>query len=170
MLRQLLIDYLNAQAQAEKDLQDLQQQIEALTKLTKPSVIPEWKQRFYQIYESSLVHYAMRTPYKFGAEWHNDRAFDCSAFMQLIYGLWGIVLPRTSIKQSEIGSALMLEDIREGDLLFFDTNGKATINHVGMYIGQGEMIHANNVTDGVNIKSVLSDPWRKRIVTIRRVL
>lgn len=142
---------------------------ERLNKLEeKPPEIQEPHPTFLNIYNTALVFYALRTPYKFGGTWEKDNTFDCSAYMQHIYGLWGIKLPRVSKDQAKVGQEVKFEDIQPGDTLSFDTNGDGVVNHCGMAVGNGLMIHTNNVTEGINFKSYTTSPWKGRFIVARR--
>jgi len=110
--------------------------------------------------------------YKFGAEpWTTDNKYsDCSAFVQLVFNKdHGYDLPRTSIKQSKEGTYVAKSNLKPGDLVFFDTNGDGTINHDGIYIGNGEFIHSAPSND-VGINNLNSGYWEDHYVTARSVL
>ena len=83
-------------------------------------------------------------PYVWGAQGPNS--FDCSGFTYYVFkNKAGIVLPRTSSAQSKYGTYVSKSNLKAGDLVFFDTNGAndGNVSHVGMYIGNGQMIHAS---------------------------
>ncbi|MFK0046003.1 C40 family peptidase [Streptomyces sp. NPDC090741] len=74
-------------------------------------------------------------PYVWGAE--GPSAFDCSGLMQYVYARAGIRLPRTTWDQINAGSRVPVSQVRPGDLIFY--RGGA---HVGMYVGDGKVVHA----------------------------
>jgi cell wall-associated NlpC family hydrolase len=83
----------------------------------------------------------------------------------------GIQLPWDSRRQAVYGQAVELEELRTGDLLFFDTNGDGVINHVGMYIDKDIMLHTNNPTAKINYITFASGSyWRNKFVNARRVI
>jgi len=94
------------------------------------------------------------------------KGLDCSGFTQLVYKNLGIDLPRTSSQQATSGQAVAsLADARPGDLVFFDySSGRAGIDHVGVYIGNGKMIAAPQAGEVVKVQDV-GNP-----TVIRRVL
>jgi cell wall-associated NlpC family hydrolase len=98
-------------------------------------------------------------PYKYGAIGPNS--FDCSGFVYTVYKEAGINIPRTSIEQSKIrGKKLKKDELKEGDLLFFDTSLKGHINHSGIYLGKHKFIHASSgKAYSVTISSL--DGWYK---------
>jgi hypothetical protein len=93
---------------------------------------------------SDLVETARRfigLPYRWGGT-SAESGFDCSGLVMAVYDLNGIKLPRTSRAQYQIGKALSKDDLSEGDLVFFDTAGRNRVSHVGIYVGEGNFIHA----------------------------
>ncbi|MEZ7506225.1 LysM peptidoglycan-binding domain-containing protein [Flavobacterium sp. Arc2] len=99
--------------------------------------------------------------------------FDCSGLMCTTFSNFDIQLPRTSIEQSQYGVKIDNEDAQKGDLIFFKTNGRRQINHVGMVVeavdGDIKFIHAS-VSGGVMISSVKEKYYKKKVSQINRVL
>ena len=99
--------------------------------------------------------------------------FDCSGLMCTTFGAFDIKLPRTSLEQSRLGVVVNAEDAQKGDLIFFKTNGRSRINHVGMVVevcdGEIKFIHAS-VGGGVVISSVKEKYYEKKLTQINRVL
>ncbi|MDK7748971.1 NlpC/P60 family protein [Brevibacterium sp. UMB10442] len=78
--------------------------------------------------------------------------FDCSGFTYSIYRAHGITIPRDSGPQSKAGRTVSQRSMQPGDLIFFASKrGKGSVYHVGMYIGNGKMIHAPNASRSVEI-------------------
>lgn len=78
---------------------------------------------------------------------------DCSGFTQGVMKIHGINLPRTSSLQSKEGTLVSRQNIQKGDLVFFGTS-PSNISHCGIYIGNGEMIHASTAKTGIIISSI----------------
>lgn len=98
-------------------------------------------------------------PYQVGAEWENNRAFDCSSYTQYVFAKNGVRLPRTEDGQVKYGTWVSRSKLQPGDLVFFDRDPSPTnITHVGIYIGHGKIIDAANKTRGVAYSS-LSWTW-----------
>ncbi|OAB25949.1 LysM domain-containing protein [Flavobacterium fryxellicola] len=99
--------------------------------------------------------------------------FDCSGLMCTAYGAFDIKLPRTSREQSSIGTKINTEEAQKGDLIFFKTNGRSQINHVGMVVevceGEIKFIHSS-VSNGVIISSTKEKYYEKNFSQINRVL
>ncbi|WP_240421554.1 NlpC/P60 family protein [Paenibacillus periandrae] len=110
------------------------------------------------------------TPYVFGAKYGQTQTFDCSSFMKWIFAKNDISLPRVSKDQALEGKLVSKSNLDTGDLVFFttkDSNGK--IGHVGMYIGDGMMVHTYG-EGGVKYSTIDSGWWKDHYVTARRVI
>jgi cell wall-associated NlpC family hydrolase len=113
------------------------------------------------------------TPYKFDARPGQTRNFDCSSFMQYIFGEHDIKLPRDSRQQSRVGRQVSLSNIRKGDLLFFtkssrrNLTGIQRIGHVGVYIGNNQYLNSFS-PPGVTITQLTASK-RREFITARRV-
>jgi peptidoglycan DL-endopeptidase CwlO len=111
---------------------------------------------------TSAVAHAMSkigAPYKWGAAGPN--AFDCSGLVSWAYKNAGVSLPRTSRAMASVGTPVAKSDLRPGDLVFF----YKPISHVGIYIGDGKIVHASNRKSPVKV----SDMSRMSFTTARRV-
>ena len=99
--------------------------------------------------------------------------FDCSGLMCTTFGAFDIKLPRTSREQSGMGTKINTEEAQKGDLIFFKTNGRSQINHVGMVVevceGEIKFIHSS-VSNGVIISSTKEKYYEKNFSQINRVL
>jgi hypothetical protein len=86
--------------------------------------------------------------------------FDCSGFTMRIYQSQGISIPRDADEQALEGTAVARNDLLPGDLVFFAAKGGlGQIHHVGMYIGNGMMIHSPNSSSAVTIQAVDSESY-----------
>lgn len=86
---------------------------------------------------------------------NGPNAYDCSGLTTAAYKAAGIAIPRTSYSQFTVGTAVTLANLRPGDLVFYYSG----ISHVGIYIGNGRIVHATNPTRGVVTDSVTSMPF-----------
>ncbi len=111
-------------------------------------------------------------PYRYGKAGPNS--FDCSGFTSYIYKLFGYSLNRTASGQlNNDGTPVAREDLQPGDLVFFrDYSCTKSASHVGMYIGNGQFIHASSSRSATGVKiSSLSENWyANRYVGARRVI
>jgi cell wall-associated NlpC family hydrolase len=92
-------------------------------------------------------------PYVWGAT--GPDSYDCSGLTQAAYKAAGIDLPRTTYDQVNVGTRIAMSDMQPGDLIFFYSD----ITHVGLYIGNGEMIHAPNSTTVVKVAPITEMPF-----------
>lgn len=95
---------------------------------------------------------------------------DCSGFTTSVFKSQGIDLPRTSIEQSRVGTAVAKADLKPGDLVFFRTSRSIRINHVGIYVGDGKFIHAATGAGHVMVSSLTEAYFARDYVTGRRVV
>jgi len=107
--------------------------------------------------------------YKWGGK-TPKQGFDASGFTQFIYddSAADIKLPRTSKEQYKVGKSVSKKDLKEGDLVFFNTNGKG-VSFVGIYLEKGNFI-AVTVSKGVSIQNMDSKYWKTKYVGAKRVL
>jgi cell wall-associated NlpC family hydrolase len=98
--------------------------------------------------------------------------FDCSGYVQYLYRKHHINLPRTAWEQSQKGQVIQKDNLQKGDLLFFLTDKKRgiPITHVGIYIGNGNFIHAASKKDGIIISPVTHGKYAETFVSARRVI
>jgi cell wall-associated NlpC family hydrolase len=103
--------------------------------------------------------------YVWGATGANT--FDCSGLTYWCHKQIGISIPRTSLEQSRSGKSVSKSDLQPGDLVFFKTTS-APVGHVGMYVGNGQFIHAPNKSKPVKYDSLSSSYYSSRYVNARR--
>ncbi|GAA0502441.1 C40 family peptidase [Salinibacillus aidingensis] len=98
--------------------------------------------------------------------------FDCSGFTHTIFKAHGITIPRDSSVQATHGTPVERDDLQKGDLLFFAYNeGEGRVHHVGMYMGNGKMIHSPNTASTVEIIDVFeSDYYSSEYAGARRYI
>ena len=112
-------------------------------------------------------------PYHYGGT--TPKGFDCSGFVRFVFGAFGFGLDRSSYSQANQGDPVDLKQIQPGDLLFFRTRGNQNrVSHVGIYLGQGQFIHAGSWGGpgkrGVKIGELDSSYYANRLISARRVL
>lgn len=111
------------------------------------------------------------TRYRGGGK--TQEGFDCSGLMCYTFDQLAISLPRSSASQSEIGKKIKRKNAQRGDLIFFTTNGRGSINHVGLitevYDDDIKFVHSS-VSSGVIISSINEAYYSKRFKKIVRIL
>ncbi|MDQ5927853.1 MAG: Phenylalanine--tRNA ligase beta subunit [Patescibacteria group bacterium] len=128
-------------------------------------------------------------PYKLGASVLGDapKLFDCSSFTAYLFGMSGVMIPRMSVDQYVFGTPIDASDIKAGDLVFANS-GKEPIHreskefmkgtpvpegvdHVGLYLGDGMVIHSSASNEkGVEIQTLAESPAFQNIVGYRRII
>jgi len=111
------------------------------------------------------------TRYVWGATGPNK--FDCSGFTQWVFRDAGINIPRVSRDQAKVGQYVSFENLRKGDMVFFDTkkHKKGIVTHVGIYLGNGNFIHASSAAKKVVVFNFNDKPYyKKRFLWGRRVV
>ncbi|MGQ9658423.1 MAG: NlpC/P60 family protein [Fimbriimonadales bacterium] len=106
------------------------------------------------------------TRYRYGGS--GSRGFDCSGFTSYIYRQHGISLPHNSAAQYRVGKPVRRGELRPGDLVFFRTRG-SRISHVGIYIGNGQFVHASSARGRVRVDTLNSGYYHQRYVGARRI-
>jgi murein DD-endopeptidase len=94
--------------------------------------------------------------------------FDCSGLVQYSYSKAGVNLPRATQAQRREGRPVAATELRRGDLVFFDQEGKKS-SHVGIYVGQGRFVHAPSTGGRVRTDGLDATYWRTHFVEARRL-
>ncbi|HEY3307206.1 MAG TPA: C40 family peptidase [Desulfuromonadaceae bacterium] len=104
--------------------------------------------------------------YLFGG--NDSSGIDCSAFVKKVYQILKITIPRTAREQFAVGMEIPHNEIRKGDLVFFQTYAKYA-SHVGIYLGGNRMIHASSGSHRVTISKMDTPYFRSRYLGARRL-
>jgi cell wall-associated NlpC family hydrolase len=120
-----------------------------------------------------VIHHANNligvTKYKYGSNLP-PTLLDCSSFTKFVFGIEGVNLKWGTRYQKDAGTAVSRSNLQKGDLIFFWTSSSGNIDHVGIYIGDGKIIHNTPSLNGVGISSITSGYWNTHYVSARRVL
>lgn len=108
------------------------------------------------------------TRYVYGGS--SPRGFDCSGFVSYVFSNFGFSLPRTADEQANIGDTVTRDSLEKGDLVFFKTLGSSIINHVGIYIGDGQFIHASSGAGKVVISPLNEGYYLSHYIKAKRVI
>lgn len=113
-------------------------------------------------YAKSFVGY----PYVYGGA--SPSGFDCSGFVQYVYKQNGISINRTATAQLSNGYYVSYNDMKPGDIIYFGYGNSAS--HVGIYIGNGNFVHAQNSSTGVVITSLSQSYYANRYLCAHRIV
>jgi cell wall-associated NlpC family hydrolase len=109
------------------------------------------------------------TRYSFGGT--SRSGFDCSGFTRFILGhSAGVDLPRTAMEQYYYGAKVDRGELKPGDLVFFNNTYRYGISHVGIYIGNGNFVHASDPAHGVTIDALDTPYYARHFAGARRVI
>lgn len=106
------------------------------------------------------------TAYRAGGS--SPDGFDCSGFVQYLYGQAGIRLPRTASEQFDVGLSVKASRLVPGDLVFFRTDGRR-VTHVGVVVGEDTFIHAPNTRSRIRTDRLDGRYWQQRYAGARRI-
>jgi len=118
---------------------------------------------------SSIVSYAYNfigRPYVFGAA--GPKTFDCSGLTMYVYAKFGYSLPHYTGSQYAMGTSVSRNNLRPGDLVFFNTYGP--VSHVGIYVGGGDFLHAPSSGKTVTVSSLSESYYASRYAGARRIV
>jgi len=159
---------------AEKDLLADLARLSETTKATeatntpKPSLLRQVHDRASELTMAAMDLVGVR--YRRGGA-STETGFDCSGFTRHVFETsLGLILPRRADEQASAAGlvAVRREDLRPGDLVFFDTL-KRTFSHVGIYIGDNRFIHSPRPGQSVRTEDMSFAYWTKRFTGARRV-
>jgi cell wall-associated NlpC family hydrolase len=168
--------HANIRAVADNDVQNssLPDLVMARESLERSMLMNEGHldDRTLNVLESAFSY--MGTPYVYGGT--TPDGFDCSGFVKYVFKENGIALSRLAREQAQEGKPIHLSDLKPGDLIFFKmqhrTRDNHRVNHVGLYIGNGQFIHAasNPYAHQIKVDDLESSRYLARIVEVRRML
>ncbi|MBK4734048.1 C40 family peptidase [Noviherbaspirillum pedocola] len=106
--------------------------------------------------------------YKYGGN-TPESGLDCSGLVRYVFKqTWGADLPRTSEEISRVGAKVDTQDLRPGDLVFYNTLRRG-FSHVGIYLGDNKFIHSPSAGSAVRVESMDLSYWKKRFNGARRI-
>ena len=108
------------------------------------------------------------TRYHYGGS-SPDTGFDCSGLVMHVYErAWGVELPRSTAEQRRLGQPVKRTELKPGDLVFYNTRNRP-FSHVGIYLGDGDFVHAPRRGQRVRVESLDNPYWRARFSGARRL-
>lgn len=136
---------------------------------------PEEQQSFLERYTNVAQDVILQGLKLVGVRYHwggndEDSGLDCSGFVRLVFkDSIGAALPRTAREMSEVGEKIDPNELKPGDLVFFNTM-RRTFSHVGIYLGDNHFLHAPRKGAEVRVENMDSSYWMSRYNGARRIL
>ncbi|PKN11706.1 MAG: hypothetical protein CVU69_11170 [Deltaproteobacteria bacterium HGW-Deltaproteobacteria-4] len=139
----------------------------AISRIAVPNADGHYDDSLETVGVEPIARTYLSIPYRYGAE--SRSSTDCSGFVQQVFREFDINLPRTAREQYAVGMKIDRPSLASGDLLFFRTRAsKKYPTHVGIYLGNGKMIHASSRQRKVVISDVNHPYYVKRYVGAKR--
>lgn len=139
-----------------------------IRKTKEPAVPPKKPAGDMGIVAARTAERFVGIPYRWGGDTVVD-GMDCSGFVRAVYNLCGVNIPRTSREQFRVGDTVARSDLQDGDLVFFGLS-EQSINHVGIYVGNGKFVHAPRRGEDIRISALDEAYFSKKFIGGRRYL
>jgi cell wall-associated NlpC family hydrolase len=115
----------------------------------------------------SIIKSYLGVPYRYGGT--SRRGLDCSGFVNVVFKeLNRARVPRTTRRLRKLGKQVPLGQAALGDLVFFRMGSRGTVDHVGIWVGEGRFAHASQ-SKGITYSRIDQEYYRKRFAYLRRV-
>ncbi len=115
-----------------------------------------------------LAEQYVGTPYRWGGT--SPAGFDCTGFVLWVYSQFGVDLPHNEAGQLASGTNVAADELRPGDVLVFANTYRRGLSHVGIYVGNGQFVHAADERHGVTVSSLWDGYWGPRFVAASRAI
>lgn len=166
---QMLVVSSKAKKQSGSDRIDevVEESGQVISQIALPNADGLFAESFSEAGIEPIARSYLSIPYRYGAQ--SRKSTDCSGFVQQVFREFDIKLPRTAREQYRVGSKIERANLSSGDLLFFRTRARKKYpTHVGIYLGNGKMIHASSRQRKVVISDVNHPYYVKRYVGAKR--
>jgi cell wall-associated NlpC family hydrolase len=108
------------------------------------------------------------SPYRWGGA--SPSGFDCTGFVMWVYSQFGVSLPHNEAGQLASGDRVSADDLEPGDVLVFANTYRAGLSHTGIYLGDGQFVHAADERHGVTVSALWDGYWGPRLVGATRAI
>ena len=108
------------------------------------------------------------SPYRWGGT--SPAGFDCTGFVMWVYSQFGVSLPHNEAGQLASGVQVGSDELQPGDVLVFAKTYRSGLSHVGIYVGDGQFVHAADERHGVTVSALWDSYWGPRLVGATRAL
>jgi len=117
---------------------------------------------------ANLAHEYVGSRYRWGGT--SPAGFDCTGFVQFVYRQFGLNLPHNEAGQLASGQRVSADELEPGDVLVFANTYRRGLSHVGIYVGEGQFVHAADERHGVTVSNLWDGYWSTRLVGASREL
>lgn len=134
---------------------------------TAPDIVERYTTSAQELVNEGMSYLGIR--YRFGGT-SPETGLDCSGLVQNVFrNALGLNLPRTAREMASQGDKVGKQELKPGDLVFFNTMRRA-FSHVGIYLGDGQFLHSPSSGGGVRVESMSSRYWANRFNGARRLV
>jgi cell wall-associated NlpC family hydrolase len=117
---------------------------------------------------AELAHEQVGARYRWGGT--SPAGFDCTGFVMWVYSQFGVDMPRSEAGQLASGAPVSADELQPGDVLVFANTYRRGLSHVGIYLGEGQFVHAVDERHGVMVSNLWDGYWSPRFVGASRAL
>jgi peptidoglycan endopeptidase LytE len=117
---------------------------------------------------ADLAEQYVGSPYRWGGA--SPSGFDCTGFVMWIFSQFGVSLPHNEAGQLASGQRVSADDLEPGDVVVFANTYRAGLSHVGIYVGDGQFVHAVDEAHGVMLSGLWGGYWAPRLVGAARAI
>lgn len=115
-----------------------------------------------------LAEQEVGAPYRWGGT--SPAGFDCTGFVMWVFGQFGVSVPHDEAGQLASGPSVAPDALQPGDVLVFANTYRAGLSHTGIYVGNGQFVHAADERHGVTVSSLWDSYWGPRFVGASRAI
>ena len=117
---------------------------------------------------ADLAEQYVGSPYRWGGA--SPSGFDCTGFVMWVYSQFGVAMPHNEAGQLASGERVSTDELEPGDVLVFANTYRRGLSHTGIYVGDGQFIHAADERHGVIVSSLSNGYWSPRLAGASRAI
>ena len=117
---------------------------------------------------ADLAEHYIGSPYRWGGA--SPSGFDCTGFVMWVYSQFGVAMPHNEAGQLASGDRVGTDDLQPGDVLVFANTYRRGLSHAGIYVGNGQFVHAADERHGVIVSSLSDSYWGSRLAGASRAI
>jgi cell wall-associated NlpC family hydrolase len=117
---------------------------------------------------ADLAEQFVGSPYRWGGA--SPSGFDCTGFVMYVYSQFGVAMPHNEAGQLASGENVSAEELKPGDVLVFANTYRRGLSHAGIYVGNGQFVHAADERHGVIVSSLSDGYWSSRLAGASRAI